>query len=138
MFFIHKKNVFHSQKECFSFTKRMFFIHKKNVFHSQKECFSFTKRMFFIHKKNVFHSQKECFSFIKRMFFIQKDRQTLMWSATWPEEVRGLAGEFLTDPVQLCVGSTELRANPDIKQHVFVCDEREKNSMWVPATFRKI
>jgi len=54
------------------------------------------------------------------------DRQTLMWSATWPEDVRELANDFLHNPVHLSVGSTELRANPDIKQLVDVVDPAEK------------
>ena len=32
---------------------------------------------------------------------IPKDRQTLMWSATWPKEVRKLAEDFLVDYVQV-------------------------------------
>ena len=34
---------------------------------------------------------------------IRPDRQTLMWSATWPKEVKGLAEDFLTDYIQVCV-----------------------------------
>ncbi|RXG60722.1 putative ATP-dependent RNA helicase DDX17 [Armadillidium vulgare] len=51
---------------------------------------------------------------------IRPDRQTLMWSATWPKEVQTLANDFLTDFTQLNVGSTELFANPDVKQEVVV------------------
>lgn len=29
------------------------------------------------------------------------DRQTLMWSATWPKEVRQLANDFLKNPVHI-------------------------------------
>lgn len=32
---------------------------------------------------------------------VPKDRQTLMWSATWPKEVRKLAEDFLTSYVQV-------------------------------------
>lgn len=32
-------------------------------------------------------------------------RQTLMFSATWPEGVRKIADEFLVDPVKLVIGS---------------------------------
>lgn len=35
---------------------------------------------------------------------IRPDRQTLMWSATWPKEVKGLAEDFLTDYIQVCSG----------------------------------
>ncbi|RYG59674.1 hypothetical protein EON64_19995 [archaeon] len=34
---------------------------------------------------------------------IRPDRQTLMWSATWPKEVQNLAKDFLHDPYQVCV-----------------------------------
>ena len=34
---------------------------------------------------------------------IRPDRQTLMWSATWPKEVKGLAEDFLVDYIQVCV-----------------------------------
>lgn len=59
---------------------------------------------------------------------ISNDRQTLMWSATWPHEVRQLAEDFLTDYVQLTIGSTSLAANPNITQIVHVCSERDKLS----------
>lgn len=32
---------------------------------------------------------------------IRPDRQTLLWSATWPEEVQTIAREFLRDPYQV-------------------------------------
>lgn len=57
---------------------------------------------------------------------IRPDRQTLMWSATWPKEVRKLAGDFLRDYIQLTVGSQELSANHNILQIVDVCMEGEK------------
>merc|ERR1719242_1124149 len=39
---------------------------------------------------------------------IRPDRQTLMWSATWPKEVRNMANDFLKDFYQVTVGSLEL------------------------------
>uniref|UniRef100_A0A7S2XX29 RNA helicase n=1 Tax=Fibrocapsa japonica TaxID=94617 RepID=A0A7S2XX29_9STRA len=47
---------------------------------------------------------------------IRPDRQTLMWSATWPKEVQGLARDFLTNYYQVTVGSLELSANKDVTQ----------------------
>lgn len=55
-----------------------------------------------------------------------RDRQTLMFSATWPKEVRRLAEDFLTDPVQVKIGSTELQANSNITQIVDVCKQADK------------
>jgi len=57
---------------------------------------------------------------------IRPDRQTLMWSATWPKEVKGLADDFLSDNVQVNVGKLTLHANHNILQIIDVCDEYEK------------
>jgi len=47
---------------------------------------------------------------------IRPDRHILMWSATWAKEVQHLARDYITDPVTIHIGSTELRANPNVKQ----------------------
>ncbi|KAJ8985896.1 hypothetical protein NQ317_010652 [Molorchus minor] len=57
---------------------------------------------------------------------VRPDRQTLMWSATWPKEVRKLAADFMNSPIQLNVGSLNLSANHNILQIVDVCQEHEK------------
>ncbi|XP_044749664.1 ATP-dependent RNA helicase p62-like isoform X2 [Coccinella septempunctata] len=57
---------------------------------------------------------------------IRPDRQTLMWSATWPKEVKKLAQDFLNDYVQINIGSLQLSANHNILQIVDVCQENEK------------
>lgn len=57
---------------------------------------------------------------------IRPDRQVLMWSATWPKEVRNLAEEFLDNYIQINIGSLTLSANHNILQIVDVCDENEK------------
>ncbi|RWS08307.1 putative ATP-dependent RNA helicase DDX5-like protein [Dinothrombium tinctorium] len=54
------------------------------------------------------------------------NRQTLMWSATWPKEVRSLAEDFLVDYIQINIGALSLCANHNITQIVDVCDENEK------------
>ncbi|XP_034045517.1 probable ATP-dependent RNA helicase DDX17 [Thalassophryne amazonica] len=59
---------------------------------------------------------------------IRPDRQTLMWSATWPKEVRQLAEDFLKDYIQINVGALELSANHNILQIVDVCMENEKEN----------
>lgn len=59
-------------------------------------------------------------------WMLQPDRQVLMWSATWPKEVQSLAEDFLTDYVQLNIGSLTLAANHNILQIVDVCQEHEK------------
>ncbi|XP_066991400.2 uncharacterized protein [Anabrus simplex] len=59
---------------------------------------------------------------------IRPDRQVLMWSATWPKEVRNLAEEFLTDYIQVNIGSLSLAANHNILQIIDVCQEYEKET----------
>ncbi|KAH9637127.1 hypothetical protein HF086_016149 [Spodoptera exigua] len=58
------------------------------------------------------------------------ERQILMFSATWPKEVRHLAKDYLGEFVQVNVGSTELSANHNIKQHVHICDTDDKMSLF--------
>lgn len=57
---------------------------------------------------------------------IRPDRQTLMFSATWPKEVQRLAHEYLKDFIQVNVGSLDLTANTNITQIVEVCSDFEK------------
>jgi len=58
---------------------------------------------------------------------IRPDRQTLMWSATWPVEIQRLARDFCKeDPVHVVVGSEELAVNHMIKQHIEIMDDRMK------------
>ena len=49
---------------------------------------------------------------------IRPDRQVLMFSATWPEDLRNLAQEVCKDysPIHICIGSTKLAACKDIDQ----------------------
>lgn len=65
--------------------------------------------------------------FVKLLTKLGPDRQTLMWSATWPKEVRQLAEDFLRDYTQINVGNLELSANHNILQIVDVCMESEKD-----------
>jgi ATP-dependent RNA helicase DDX5/DBP2 len=48
---------------------------------------------------------------------IPPKRQTLMYTATWPKEVRKMAGDFLKNPMQVIIGNTDLlTANKSITQ----------------------
>jgi ATP-dependent RNA helicase DDX5/DBP2 len=54
-------------------------------------------------------------------------RQTLLFSATWPKEIQRLAFDFLLDPVQINVGEVNvLNANKDITQKIIMCTEEHK------------
>ena len=57
---------------------------------------------------------------------IRPDRQTLMWSATWPKEVQAISREYQTDAYEVHVGSMELSANKDVTQIIETLDDYEK------------
>ncbi|KAI0709804.1 P-loop containing nucleoside triphosphate hydrolase protein [Earliella scabrosa] len=59
---------------------------------------------------------------------IRPDRQTLMFSATWPKDVQKLANDFLKDFIQVNIGSMELTANHNIQQIVEVVSDFEKRT----------
>ena len=59
---------------------------------------------------------------------IRPDRQTAMFSATWPKEVRKLAEDFISDYIHITIGAAELTANPNIKQIVELCEEHDKEN----------
>merc|ERR1719201_1049551 len=67
---------------------------------------------------------------------IRPDRQTLLWSATWPKSIQRLARDFLKDAVYVQVGSEELSANTDITQTIKITYgynnkiEQLKNTLW--------
>ena len=48
--------------------------------------------------------------------FTPSTRRTVMFTATWPQSIRALAEEFLSDPVRVTVGSQELTANHRVTQ----------------------
>ncbi|KAL6960577.1 RNA helicase [Sarracenia purpurea var. burkii] len=55
-------------------------------------------------------------------------RQTLMYTATWPKEVRKIASDLLVNPVQVNIGNVdELVANKSITQYVEVLSPMEKH-----------
>ncbi|XP_057464267.1 ATP-dependent RNA helicase-like protein DB10 [Actinidia eriantha] len=55
-------------------------------------------------------------------------RQTLMYTATWPKEVRKIAADLLVNPVQVNIGNVdELVANKAITQYVELLAPMEKH-----------
>jgi len=56
----------------------------------------------------------------------REKRQTFMFSATWPNSVRRLAGDFVNNYVKVTVGSDVLTANHRVTQIVEVLEQREK------------
>lgn len=66
---------------------------------------------------------------------IREKRQTLMFTATWPQSVQALASTFMVDPIKITIGSggketengsVELQANTRIAQTVEVVDPKDK------------
>lgn len=64
---------------------------------------------------------------------VRPERQTLMWSATWPPEVEVLATEFLSQPlrVQIADVGSRLQANTSVEQHFEVCADAEKHGRFL-------
>ncbi|KAF4592232.1 ATP-dependent RNA helicase DBP3 [Ophiocordyceps camponoti-floridani] len=72
----------------------------------------------------------------------REQRQTLMFTATWPQSVQALASTFMVEPVKITVGTSatavagsssetgvvELQANPRITQRVEVVDPQDKET----------
>merc|ERR1711957_900183 len=57
------------------------------------------------------------------------DRQTLMWSATWPKTVQRLARDICKeDPAHINVGSLDTRTAHTIRQYVEVVQEGDKKA----------
>lgn len=66
------------------------------------------------------------------MAYTPKDRQTLMFSATWPESVRKLASDFLNNPMRVTIGSPDLSASQNVQQIVQVIENpRDKERILV-------
>lgn len=57
---------------------------------------------------------------------IRPERQTLMFSATWPREIQNLAATFQQDWIRINVGSSELLANKDVSQEFILTTESNK------------
>jgi len=58
-------------------------------------------------------------------------RQTLMFSATWPDGVRGIAATFMQSPVRVTIGSAELSASHSVTQRVEVLEPGARDSRLV-------
>ena len=70
---------------------------------------------------------------------LPRARQTLMFSATWPEEVRRLAHDFLSRPVHIQLGDPEegLRANEDVSQRLILLRSGEDKDPELLNLFRQ-
>ena len=62
----------------------------------------------------------------KIMLDIRPDRQTVMTSATWPDDVRRLASSYMRNPMQIYVGSLDLAAVHSVTQRIVIIDDDDK------------
>eukprot|EP01156_Anaeramoeba_ignava_P020215 Anaeramoba_ignava/c14187_g1_i1.p1 GENE.c14187_g1_i1~~c14187_g1_i1.p1 ORF type:complete len:363 (-),score=111.64 c14187_g1_i1:299-1387(-) len=62
---------------------------------------------------------------------IPPNRQTLLWSATWPKEVQSLADQFTSNPLRVNIGSLDLSANKNVEQVIHVVEKNEKKEKFV-------
>jgi len=62
----------------------------------------------------------------KTLLDIRPDRQSVMTSATWPENVRRLARQYMKDPVTVFVGSLDLAAVHSVTQILVKCEDERK------------
>ncbi|CAB3385749.1 Hypothetical predicted protein [Cloeon dipterum] len=70
---------------------------------------------------------------------IRPDRQTLMWSATWPKEVRTLAEEFLKDYIQIIDVCQEFEKQRKLLQLLSeIGAEKENKTIVFVETKRKV
>lgn len=58
---------------------------------------------------------------------LPQNRQTILFSATFPNEVRKLANEFQRSPVEIFVGGTQSKASTSISQSVIEIAHAKKN-----------
>ena len=74
-------------------------------------------------------------AFRKVMQLLPQKRQTLMFSATWPQSVQSIADDFLKDHIRVMVSQTEsiesLTLNKNIEQLVRICKESEKTDQLI-------
>jgi len=63
----------------------------------------------------------------KILQYIPKERQTAMFSATWPPEIQKLAKQYIKSPIHVTIGTSEgkLVANSDVTQIIEVITESD-------------
>jgi len=70
---------------------------------------------------------------------VRPDRQTVLYSATWPEDgqVNRLVDEFLKNPIRVHIGSEEISANKDITQIIHVIQYNDEKDQRFEEILRK-
>jgi len=71
--------------------------------------------------------------------YLPKVRQTALYTATWPKEVRQIASTLTQDATHIQVGSSDMTTNMDITQHVVkVRSENDKMTFLETEIFPKL
>eukprot|EP00928_Gymnodinium_smaydae_P013600 TRINITY_DN14951_c1_g5_i1.p1 TRINITY_DN14951_c1_g5~~TRINITY_DN14951_c1_g5_i1.p1 ORF type:complete len:1291 (+),score=193.15 TRINITY_DN14951_c1_g5_i1:68-3874(+) len=52
---------------------------------------------------------------------LPSERQTIMFTATWPPKVVQLAKDFMRSPIQIQIGSTKISCNSSVAQEIRLC-----------------
>lgn len=74
--------------------------------------------------------EKDIRSIIGMLRGAEGGRQTLMFSATWPPAIQAIASEFLTKPVSVTIGGTDLAASHSVTQIVeVVMEPRDRDAL---------
>ena len=58
---------------------------------------------------------------------IRPDRQTVMWTATWPKHIQNFAVSFMFHPLQITIGNPIMHANENVKQEIIFCEDRDRD-----------
>lgn len=77
-----------------------------------------------LEKSIKFFKDNNCL--ICKLHFKRPDRQTVMTSATWPVGVRRLATKYLLEPIQLYVGTLDLRAAKTVNQVIKIVQSEDE------------
>ena len=57
---------------------------------------------------------------------VRSDRQTFMFSATWPKEIQSFSNKYIKDYVYLQIGNESLTVNKNILQIIDIVPENKK------------
>lgn len=60
---------------------------------------------------------------------IRPDRQTIMTSATWTNEIQELAARYMTDPFKVNVGALDLAAVHSVTQEIIFADDEDRRDI---------
>ncbi|KAG5890212.1 hypothetical protein JTB14_028754 [Gonioctena quinquepunctata] len=73
----------------------------------------------------------------KVMYAIRPTRQTVMTSATWPMGVRRLAQSYMSDPIQVYIGSLDLAATHTVSQVIQLMPDDDNAKMEAVMDFAR-